>query len=366
MVMTASELCFPEPDAHHLGRVRHAADRMDWLRQSGHGRAVALRRFLNANMQALGAAAAASLCPRFARAWDKTAYFELVVGRFLQLAGASVEYEPAIIGVEERVDYAATFGATVAFVEATSPAFNQDAADRVRHREPLLDILVEETPDGWRVDVVDLPEQGPDDNLHDFRRAVRALFGDLGRRPAVEGTTEISSRLPNGRIVLRARRGGDSTAYPLGSWPGAAFRDDTHRKLQLAVRRKRRQARAYAPHGPVLLALDSEATWGTSISDFDAALFGSPSPTSFLANGALATQQHAEFAGVLAFVDLGFTSSSDPVIYLHPRFQGDLPPELMVLEFRELGPDGIRATPATGNPILARLPFIAVEDWAAM
>lgn len=87
---TRAEECFREPCEPDFAPAPHAANRIEWLRGLGAGRAVAIRRFMNQNLVALPAECRESLCARFGPAWDRAAYFEMIVGRFLQLAGATL------------------------------------------------------------------------------------------------------------------------------------------------------------------------------------------------------------------------------------------------------------------------------------
>ena len=365
--------CFPEPEQPDFGPHLHAADRIDWLRRSGMGRAVALRSFMNRNLAALPAECALSLCQRLEPAWDKAAYFEMIVGRFLQLVGATLTYEPDSAD-DRHVDFLAAFRSGSVFVEATSPEYNREGVARAAHREPLLDILTDEAPHGWSIRVEQLPNHGPDDSRKAFRRTVRALLADLPDQATADQEPVIKAEFPNGRLVMRLRRGRPDGADPLASYPGPSFVGNTRDEISRAVRRKRDQARAFHQLGPVMLALDS-GFW-TDDDDFDLALFGGTHVTigadgethtsSFDATGAFATQRAAEFAGALVFVDLGFVSGPDPLLYLHPRFVGDLPSELGVLERRELTDDGIRVVPATETGVLERLPFVSRAEFEKM
>lgn len=66
------------------------------------------------------------------------------------------------------------------------------------------------------------------------------------------------------------------------------------------------------------------------------------------------------FAGVLAFVRVGFRAFPDPVLYLHPRFDGVLPELLMALEGRSLAEDraGMVRLQARVEGILAGLGLV--------
>ncbi len=365
--------CFPEPDEPDFGRASHAADRIEWLRRSGVGRAVALRRFMNENLSALPHACALSLCRRFEKKWDKAAWFEMLVGRFLQLAGATVEYEPAGVG-GLHVDFLAEFASATAFVEAVSPDYNRLGENRARYAEPLLDILNEEAPRGWWVLVHELPAQGPDDRRRVFRHAVRGMFADVPAEAATSDGLDMGVTLPNGRVAVTLRPGRPEHADPIGMSPGPALIENDRERITTAVRGKRAQARAFHDQGPVLLALD--AAWHTDIGDFDTAVFGGSyatlgpdgklGDTRFRPTGIFGRQKAAEFAAALVFPELGFVHARDPLLYMHPLYGGDLPPELDFLERRSMTAQGIRVASATGAPLLERLSLVSEADWAQM
>lgn len=69
-----------------------------------------------------------------------------------------------------------------------------------------------------------------------------------------------------------------------------------------------------------------------------------------------------EFSAVLAFPRLGIAGGDDPILYVHPKFQGTLPDALLVLEQRRLGSDGILGTSATQTGIIDALGFPTTDD----
>jgi hypothetical protein len=166
--------CFPEPTGPAAGG-RWTRDIRASLLGSTTLRAQVARAFLNRQLEALPPEIAAALCHRIRVDPFDQAYFELVVGRFLQLLGATLDYEP--VGANGRkVDFRATFPDGSVYVEATSPEYNRESARDVRHQGPLLDIIEDEAPGGWSVAVWELPNLGPNDRRAAFRTAVRAMF----------------------------------------------------------------------------------------------------------------------------------------------------------------------------------------------
>lgn len=365
-----STQCFREPERPDLGRPLRSADRIQWLRRSGLARAVALRRFLNENLAALPPDAADSLCARFRTSWDKTAYFELIVGRFLQLSGATLTYEPLGTGTR-RVDFMAAFAGGTVFVEATSPQYNEAGVTDARYQEPLLDIVEAAVPYGWRALIQRLPDHGANDSRKRFRREVQRLFADLPDPASTDQAVNLDVAFPSGHFSVTLEPGRADDADALAMYPGQHLRENSGERISAAIRGKRDQAREFRDLGPVILALDS--AWYTDEDDFDGALFGgtydtvmpdrSLSPVSFHPTGELATQRDAEFAAVLVFRDLGFARGSDPTLYIHPRFTGSLPSQLDFLERKEMTPSGIRVTPATETGVLERLPFMTLAEF---
>lgn len=63
-------------------------------------------------------------------------------------------------------------------------------------------------------------------------------------------------------------------------------------------------------------------------------------------------------AGVLAYTEVGFPRVKDPVVYIHPRYDGALPDSLMSLEVRTLEGTGVRVQPARMKKILAELELV--------
>ena len=171
--------CFREPTVEDLRWGRHDPDQMGWLERSTRPQARRIRRFLNVNLAALPTDAAAALCRRFRTDPWRQVYFELVVGRFLQLLGATIEYEPT--GPNQRkVDWLATFKDSGSiYVEATSPRMNAWVDKAAHANGPLLKIIEAEAAEGWSVIVGSLPAVGPQDSRAEFRRAVRAIMAEL-------------------------------------------------------------------------------------------------------------------------------------------------------------------------------------------
>src|SRR6266511_1128825 len=123
-----SPIYFPEPDVPDLtwGRYQDSGRQLDWLARSTLKQAIRIREFLNRSLGELGPVAGAGLAHRFRH--DPPfgrVFFEMIVGRFLQVLGATVEHQPHGLG-GVNVDWRATFRDGPIYVEATSPAYNQE------------------------------------------------------------------------------------------------------------------------------------------------------------------------------------------------------------------------------------------------
>jgi hypothetical protein len=142
----------------------------------------------------------------------------------------------------------------------------------------------------------------------------------------------------------------------------------TSEVVQAAVAGKRAQARG--AEQLVLAALFTGGFGNYELEKFDSALFGrtvahhdvdmvNTGKITFDPSGVFG-RGHGKptFAGALAFANLGWTGGPDPVLYMHPRFTGELPSALRHLRRRLLGPDGIVDVPrdreaGAGPPRLA-------------
>ena len=143
--------------------------------------------------------------------------------------------------------------------------------------------------------------------------------------------------------------------------------DESVEVIRKALDRKRRQAKNVAT--PVLVAVDATGV-ATTLEEFDRVLFGQYvqhlnqygqlSEPEFQADGFFAGGSGTPtIAGVLAFLELGWTGVRGPVLYLHPRLKGVLPQALLKLEHRKLGDGpGIEVVPSQAPGFLEELGFV--------
>jgi hypothetical protein len=266
-------LFFPEPefpDATAPGW--GAIDMPAWLGSSTLPAAHRAREFLNRSLYALPPDAAGNLCRRLRGEppFDRV-FFELLVGRFLQVLGAEVAHQPA--GLDgKNVDWQATFpNGQVVYVEATSPDYNRLARRERARRAALLAIIEVELPSGWWIAPVQLPRAGLSQRA--FRAAIRSMFSSLpdGSGHSIANRLRLEAPMTHGPFVAEFWPGNPKKSKIASVSMGANY-DDSSVRIELAARRKRGQLRAF-PGEVVLLAIDAPFD-GPDIESFDDALFG--------------------------------------------------------------------------------------------
>src|SRR5712692_5876459 len=321
---------------------------VDWLARSTVPKARESRRFLNFNLSKLPASWRESLC-HMLETRGKSAFFELVVARVLQTVGATIKVEVETAS-GTKPDFLARFGDYGFVVEATSPDSLAEFEDNQRRVGPLETIIEQAAPAGWSILVIALPDIGPSDSKREFKHVVARLL----ELPPPDNDSEhrdIEEEFHDGMIrLLLVPKGAD---YPTIAG-GCVFSDKSNAvpKIRRAVQGKRPQLRS--SDYPGFVAID--ARFGATFNDFDHALFGDSNgglDAEFIGRG----DREPVCAGVLAFLEVGFTCREEPVLYMHPRFSGRLPTELAVFERRFVNPDGqIETVPASKRILEALCP----------
>lgn len=361
---------FPEPEQEDATWGTPVEAIMSWLARSTVPRAVAVRDFLDRNVSALPEDFQPIMVRNLRGTFrHRSALFELIVCRTLQLLGASIEVEPAKNPKDRKIDFVAWFYDGVAAIEATSPVFDAEAGVTLRDRAPLVETISASAPDGWAVRVLDLPALGPNDTKKRFKAEVADML-NVPPPKAGEGPRQLERELPEGDIVLELWPKGSfgaPDAAAIVSEPPFTVIDKTEAVVRRALKRKREQART--ADVPAVVAIDAKGLT-SSLEAFDEALFGrmrqhdyglgSLSEPWFVPDGVFARGSGAPtIAGVLAYVDLGMLSARDPVLYVHPRFDGRFPEALMRLERRTFDPEGngIATVPSCSAGLLRALGF---------
>src|SRR2546421_6084689 len=110
-----------------------------WLARSTLPRARAIRRFLNENISQIPVDAQSKIVDALHHRF-KSAFFELIVARTLQILGATIIVE-AKQADNKQPDFLSQFPDGILVVEAASPNFNAEASEEVKNRNPLTDII---------------------------------------------------------------------------------------------------------------------------------------------------------------------------------------------------------------------------------
>lgn len=123
----------------------------DWLARSTLPMARAIRRFLNENISLLPEGAQSKPVDALRHRY-KSAFFELIVARTLQILGATITVEAKQID-NKQPDFIAPFPNGLVVVEAASPNFDAKAGEEAKDRNPLTDIIESLAPEGWSIQV---------------------------------------------------------------------------------------------------------------------------------------------------------------------------------------------------------------------
>jgi hypothetical protein len=164
-------------------------------------------------------------------------------------------------------------------------------------------------------------------------------------------------------------------------WPGASPKrrllfepsvtcfNDSEQRIRSAISNKKRQVQK--SNAPVLLAVHASGI-NSSLEDFDKALYGRSYAqynerrvlveTGFDPTGIFSkTRKEAPtYAGVLAFLNVGFREHPGPVLYRHPRFDGVLPEAVLELEqrFFDMNASEVRSLAPSAQDLMNRLKFV--------
>jgi len=356
---------FPEPTPPGESWQEWDETAVNWLARSTQPRARAIREFLNVNLGYFSPKHAKRLAQKLSQDWQPF-FFEIVVGRYLQVLGAKLEYEPDGSN-GTHVDYRATFpDGVVVSVECVSKRFNQEAQQTVERNGKLARMLAEVGPTGWIIEFKRFPEANSADEFRPYVENARQFYSTLPEPTANGRHVEFACEGVSGQMELEA------IPFPKGTLanhlgPTVTFMDNSIVRLKDALvdSHKRRQGRGAVQ--PVFLAIDCPFN-GPDAEDFDQALFGQTVDhrdidsgmslgITFNPNGLLVTDKDIPFAGVLAFLRLSLVGAADPVLYLNPYQRWKLPAALASHETR-VCTSGIRRTGATRERIIDQIRFV--------
>jgi len=356
--------CFPEPTTPDDRPGLRRETRAEFLRRSTWSRAIETRAFYNQALGALPEQCADKLCRRLASSADDTqaSTFELIVGRFLQLRGATeLECEPE--GAGRRVDWRATFPDRVLHVEAMVPVYNAPMGVTVRKHQRLLDVVEARVPQGWWVIAGRLPALSESAPLGPFTRLVEELVAQL---PPVQTVLPDDARRLEGslrgsigraEVALIAAPATDGEGG-LGGGAVVGYTDDSRTCVERAWsdRRKRSQGRSVPP--PAVLALQGSFA-GADLDDFENALFGLDVRRGRRPDGVMARDRRPPWAGVLAFPRVSPAGADAPVLFVAPAYSGPFPEALNRLEVRRVGDGGVEVQVARDQDVMVGIRWAA-------
>jgi hypothetical protein len=357
---------FPEPIEPDDTWAMEGEGCRSWLLRSTLPRARAAREFLNNNLRALPKPFADKLQRDLENRWQ-SAFFELIVARMLQALGGTIKIEE-VTPSGKSPDFLVDFEDGRIVVEATAPLFEEEVQTEQRDHGPLKRILEGLVPVGWSIFIHELPRIGPADSKKEFKGAARELL-----KPPQEvqddELTERRATLSNGVLEISLVRAEEGYPAIVGG-PGYGTYGDSIPRIKRTVRRKRQQVRT--SQSPAFLAINASGVT-SSFEDFDRALFGEsclvlgydrkPLRTEFRTTGIFARQSEAQpaYAGVIGFTEVGFRCVRDPILWLHPRFTGPLPANLLALESRVLDmASEIKINPAQDGRVLEALDPVTI------
>lgn len=280
-----------------------------------------MRRFLNENLSEIPEPWRADLCARLRQDQTQATWFELVTGRFLQLRGAKSLVGHPDTRSGRRVDWRAEFDDGPVSLEASVPVFDAAVGTQMRDDARLLDLMGTLVPPGWTALPSALPRLDGAASLGPYRRLVEAMFSGLPDPSTLPGQIlHLQGALSEGplEVGLYAK----ATGEPIGMEPGGAYFPDAEQRIAAAWNDKRKRAQGRAAEPPPILALMG-AGFGVRLHHFQNALFGA-----FMTSGVMVSDMSPPWAGVLAFIDLGYRRGADPVFFASPHWPSELPERL--------------------------------------
>lgn len=359
---------FPEPSRPDETWPGWDETAVEWFRRSSQPRARAVREFLNRNLAYFPTKHAKSLPPKLNQDWQSF-FFEIVVGRYLQVLGAEVEHEP--LGSNgTHIDYRATFPDGVVSVECVSKRFNLKAQRTMQQQRKMAAMLDGVGPTKWAIQLNELPVCNSPDEFRPYVDRARHFYDTLPEPVETGPRFEFEWEGDGGRMAIEAIPFPDGTV-PNHLGPGVLYMDDSMLRLKDALidSHKRKQARGAIR--PVFLAIDCPFG-GPDADDFDEALFGQTVQHmdidartivgySFNSNGLLVTDKDIPFAGVIAFLNMSMVGAADPVLYLNPYQPSRLPSGIAGHEQRRWTA-GIDAIPAAREPPINSIGFVSYDQ----
>lgn len=319
-----NNIWLPEPKNKDASWANTGEHTLDWLQRSTLPRAKQMRHFLNYNLSKLPHPMASELKKQLRIAWSP-AFFELTIGRLLQITGNEFVYEQTMAdGNKPDFLVHTSFGDVV--IEATAPVINAKVGEFYKKKNPLIEIIREETPESWVVLINKLPEIGFSDSKKEFKKVLRSEFKKLPSSYTKDELYKVEENLTQGRLKLDILYK-PGRINPIGIYPVTSYAENSKYRIERAIHKKRSQLKNVVH--PVILAIQGSFT-GTEYSDFDQVLYGNTYEQmnlmrqivkrGFDANGLFIDGNlDPTYQGILAIPRVGFTGISNPVLYLHQQ-----------------------------------------------
>jgi hypothetical protein len=363
MMQTENTLWFPEPEVDDDSFARKDEGWFQWVSRATNDKGKACRAFLNTQISKIPANWQPKLYHDLrSREWD-TVLFELIVGRTMQILGASIEVEIRVAGTNKRPDFLVRFPDGIITVEATVPSINDPMNQQLTWNEELIEVIETLMPPDWSARVWRLPKIGPNNSKQQFKKTITEIVGDLAPAHVTDDSIEIEVDLGDiGELSLTLvpQRNEKRAVTVRGVVSGV---DNTEQRIQVVIKRKKKQVKKTGT--PVILAVRTDA-FG-DLEDYDRALFGLTYEridltgkiiaTGFTPSGLFAKRriEAPTYAGLLAYTAAAIPQVVDPVLYIHQGFEGRLPDALMNFEVRTLTAGGIHIQAAGMTKILSEL-----------
>ncbi len=368
------EAWFPRPEKPDPTYARSDESTVSWLRRSTLPLADDCREFLNRNLSVLPEGCREGIFKHLRHEQHhREGFFELVVARTLQELDADIECEPENPIDRSRVDYVAAFPDGAVFVEAVSPVLDKELGAILKRESPLTQLIKDSVPPGWAVHIRELPNVGPDER----KRHIKAVLQRTMNIPPPtrdDEEVEIREAFEQGdlrMILFPQSRHGLTADTKIAIGNAIAYFPNDHAVLRGAIQRKYRQLSNL--DGTCLVALNmfsttasrddlDRALFGTSVTQLD--LYGNVTRLYRKSDGLFAGGAgEPTISGVLAFSEVGFLRCADPVLWVHPRFEGEFPGALNDLETRyaPYAPDTdpeVIVRPAKKTNLLRNLGFV--------
>ncbi|HBP89098.1 MAG TPA: hypothetical protein PKK23_16675 [Nitrospirales bacterium] len=317
---------FPEPAKNDPTWKKDGQTEFDWICTSTLPRAKAAREFLNFNLNCLPIINQLELYQKLKTQWLST-FFEIIVGRTLQVIGSTVSLEQEIPS-GRKPDFHATFGNQTIIVEAVSPQFHSaEIREQTTGADRLKPFIEKHTPEGYTVFLHQLPNITGSTSLKIHKKI---LFNLLSGEILDEGESwKLTKETDYGSYELTLIRNQGGLPV-IGGGPGATYYSQAVKYIQNALKGKKSQVKG-SSH-PRILAINGN--FQCTPSDVDQALFGQKlehanREIEFIANGKFGKPSDSppSFEGVLFFEEVGFSCPREPILYNNPQSTRSLPKE---------------------------------------